>query len=562
MALSTGNQAILPARELAANVAAAVAAAGGGVVSADSAPEPLSEWEAVNHGAISERDILMIYANMTGIGTADDDLVKDTIRVENVSRDFLHGNGCLPMALAEAVPANADGDDLEKGFSSATGLEMTGEPVTLAVYHPYHIGRLTHQWRAMFGVVPEFVLARRSLIEHTLDSLYSTGDEDAADLDLSSEKTLKDLAREAPIVRLVNTIFGRAVECGASDIHIEPSDRKFNVRYRVDGVLNTAMSPPASQYPAVASRIKLLAGMNIAERRKPQDGRMDLPVGGGRIDVRASTVPSVHGESIVLRLLEKETSQFDLESIGIDETTRAQFGTMARMPYGMILVVGPTGSGKTTTLYSVMQVLNSDSVKIITIEDPVEYQIDGLTQIQVNPKIDVTFANGLRSIVRQDPDIILVGEIRDRETAEIAIHAALTGHLVFSTLHTNDAVGAVARLQEMGIEGFLISSALLGVMSQRLVRRVCSSCGGDTALRHKCPLCNGAGYRGRTGIFELLVIDDALRRGINEKRDSGELAAIARQRGMRTLFEDGMAKVAAGETTRAEVARVCQLDSE
>lgn len=564
MALSTLHHSVLPAWELAAKVATVIAEKNGHPVSAGDDATALSEWEAVNRGALSERDILDAYVDITGLKVADDAVVENAIRDPSVSHDFLQGNGCLPVVVPEATAIkSADGnmETLDRAsLSDKSGLNQ--EIVTLAVYHPYYLGCLAHQWQAMFGVVPVFVLARRSLIENTLESLYSPGDDESEDLDLSNEKTLKDLAREAPIVRLVNTIFGRAVECGASDIHVEPAENRFNVRYRVDGVLNTDISPPAAQYPAVASRIKLLAGMNIAERRKPQDGRMDLPVGGNRIDIRASTVPSVHGESIVLRLLEKETSQFDLESIGIDEKTRGQFGKMARMPYGMILVVGPTGSGKTTTLYGVMKLLNVETVKIITIEDPVEYQIDGLTQIQVNPQIDVTFANGLRSIVRQDPDIILVGEIRDRETAEIAIHAALTGHLVFSTLHTNDAVGAVARLQEMGIEGFLISSALLGVMSQRLVRRVCSSCGGESGAGDTCPVCNGSGYRGRTGIFELLTIDDALRSGINEKQDSTELAAIAKRCGMRTLFEDGMLKVAAGETTRAEVARVCQLDSE
>lgn len=550
-----------PTGYLAAKVADAVREKTGSA-NAEGAPEPLSEWEAVNQGTLTERDILRIYSAVTGLDIADDDVIENAVKIETISSDFLHGNGCLPVGSAISIPASHEKqegtpDELIEGPPGGSG-----ESAIVAVYHPYHLGRLALQWQAMFGLIPAFVLTRRSLIEHTLESLYAASADDTVDLDLSSEKTLKDLAREAPIVRLVNTIFGRAVESGASDIHIEPAENKFNVRYRVDGVLRTAMSPPDTQYPAVASRIKLLAGMNIAERRKPQDGRMDLPVAGNKIDVRASTVPSVHGESIVLRLLEKETSQFDLKSIGIDRDTRTQFTKMAHMPYGMILVVGPTGSGKTTTLYGVMKLLNSESVKIITIEDPVEYQVDGLTQIQVNPQVDVTFANGLRSIVRQDPDIILVGEIRDRETAEIAIHAALTGHLVFSTLHTNDAVGAIARLQEMGIEGFLISSALLGVMSQRLVRRVCSGCGGHSDSIKKCAVCTGSGYRGRTGIFELLVIDDALRRGINEKRDSSDLAGIARQRGMRSLFEDGMLKVDAGETTRAEVIRVCQLDSE
>jgi len=337
----------------------------------------------------------------------------------------------------------------------------------------------------------------------------------------------------------------------------------------VDGVLQTIQTPPMSQYPAIASRLKLLAGMNIAERRLPQDGRIDLEIGRTQLDVRVSTVPSMHGESIVLRLLQKDVTVFDLETIGLGADSKREFERLIRLPHGMILVVGPTGSGKTTTLYCVMKLLNAETRKIITIEDPVEYQLSGLTQIQVRPQIGLSFANGLRSIVRQDPDVILVGEIRDRETAEIAIHAALTGHLVLSTLHTNDAAGAISRLLDMGIESFLISSALLGVASQRLVGRVCSECGGTGRLvdsadpdgpGRRCRNCFGSGVRGRIAIFELLLVNDEVRRAINERRDSTEIAAIARRHGMRPLREDGELKVASGITTAAEVARVCQLD--
>jgi type II secretory ATPase GspE/PulE/Tfp pilus assembly ATPase PilB-like protein len=364
----------------------------------------------------------------------------------------------------------------------------------------------------------------------------------------------------------VNDVFSRAVEMQASDIHVEPAEDELAIRYRVDGVLQTAMTPQRNLYPAIASRLKLLAGLNIAEHRLPQDGRIDLDVGRTQLDIRVSTVPTMHGESIVLRLLQKDMSLFEFSALGLPDATSKSFERLVNLPHGMILVVGPTGSGKTTTLYCVMRTLNSDARKIITIEDPVEYQLQGLTQIQVRPQIGLSFANGLRSIVRQDPDVILVGEIRDRETAEIAIHAALTGHLVLSTLHTNDAAGAISRLLEMGVESFLISSSLLCVLSQRLVRRLCNDCSGTGAGgraedgRGKCRTCQGRGYRGRIGIYELLVVDDDLRHAINEHRDSTEIAALAKAGGMKTLREDGATKVREGITTEAEVARVCQMD--
>jgi type II secretory ATPase GspE/PulE/Tfp pilus assembly ATPase PilB-like protein len=308
--------------------------------------------------------------------------------------------------------------------------------------------------------------------------------------------------------------------------------------------------------------------MNIAERRLPQDGRIDLKIGRTDMDVRVSTVPTMHGESIVLRLLRKEAALFELDNLGLDSGNRQRFEPLITMPHGMILVVGPTGSGKTTTLYCVLQMLNSDTRKIITVEDPVEYQMAGVNQIQVRSQIGLTFSAGLRSIVRQDPDVILVGEIRDRETAEIAIHAALTGHLVLSTLHTNDAAGAISRLLEMGVESFLISSSLLGVLSQRLVRKVCPDCNGkgylnnaEVSEQHKrCRNCGGSGYRGRVGIFELLVVNDELRRAINSHLDTTEINTIARRHGMSSLRENGEEKVRQGVTDAAEIARVCQLD--
>jgi len=509
-------------------------------------PAPMREWDLVASGRVPESLLCEVYAAVTGLPVCEEEEFRDLQAFPEVTYDYLTHYLCVPLSHDR-------------------------ESVLLAIAHPYDIGALTRHWTSLLGLTPECRLARRTLIERTLTELYDTSMA-AADQEIlsgeASEEMLRDLAREAPIVRLVNDIFTRAVESGASDIHIEPDENELAVRFRIDGVLQKVMTPPLGHYPAIASRIKLLAGMNIAEHRLPQDGRIDLQISGAELDVRVSTVPSMHGESIVLRLLPKDTSTFDLHTLGLAPDTREEFERLIRYPHGMILVVGPTGSGKTTTLYSVMKLLNSETRKIITIEDPVEYQLPGLTQIQVRPQIGLTFANGLRSIVRQDPDIILVGEIRDRETAEIAIHAALTGHLVLSTLHTNDAAGAISRLLEMGVESFLISSALLGVLSQRLVRRICSACRGKGSLQDpmtrqepkRCPQCQGRGYRGRVGIFELLVVDDEIRQAINEHQDSTRIAAIARRHGMRTLREDGELKVRAGITTEAEVARVCQLD--
>ncbi|OGV83706.1 MAG: hypothetical protein A3K19_13795 [Lentisphaerae bacterium RIFOXYB12_FULL_65_16] len=510
---------------------------------------PLAEWGLVTQGRVDERDLVGIYSVATGLPVADEEELRDLEAFPEVTFDFLAHHLCLPVS-------------------------WDAKELLLAVAHPYDLGRMALVWATMFQRDVSFILARRTLIERNLASLYEAA---AAEDPLgkgwdanASEQTLRDLAREAPIVRLVNDMFTRAQEMGASDIHVEPAADQLSIRYRVDGILQVVQTPPINQYPAIASRIKLLAGMNIAERRLPQDGRIDLQLGRIELDVRVSTVPSMHGESIVLRLLQKDVTVFDLEKVGLEPDTKAEFERLFTMPHGMLLVVGPTGSGKTTTLYCVMRILNSDERKIITIEDPVEYQLGGLTQIQVNPKIGLSFANGLRSIVRQDPDVILIGEIRDRETADIAIQAALTGHLVLSTLHTNDAAGAISRLLDMGVESFLISSALLGVVSQRLVRRVCPDCRGtgrpaqetaeDGRPVHRCRTCLGSGYRGRIGIYELLAINDDLRHAINERRDSTEIAAIARRHGMRPLREDGELKVRMGVTSAAEVARVCQLD--
>jgi general secretion pathway protein E len=388
---------------------------------------------------------------------------------------------------------------------------------------------------------------------------------------------LRDMAFEAPIVKLVNMLITRAVEGRTSDIHIEPFENSVKVRYRIDGALTQVESLPKRIQPAVISRIKIMSRLNIAERRLPQDGRIKLRVSGRDIDLRVSSIPTIYGESIVMRILDRGTALIVLDHLGFPGEILDKYKNLITTPYGMLLVTGPTGSGKTTTLYASLNRINSDDRKIITVEDPIEYQIDGINQIPIKPQIGLTFANGLRHIVRQDPDVIMVGEIRDIETAEIAIHSALTGHLVFSTLHTNDAPGAVTRLLDMGIEGFLVSSSLIGVLAQRLVRVICPACKeiytppqdiidkidylpeNFTAYHGKgCEACRGTGYRGRTGIFELMVINSEIRKLILESASSDVIRQMAISKGMQVLRDNGWQKVREGVTTIEEVLRVSQ----
>lgn len=389
---------------------------------------------------------------------------------------------------------------------------------------------------------------------------------------------LKDLASEAPIIKLVNLMISRAIESRASDIHIEPFESEVKIRYRIDGVLNDVESTPKKLQPAIISRIKIMARLNIAERRLPQDGRIRLKITGKEIDMRVSTVPVLHGESVVMRLLDKENIVIDLETLGFSPELFNIFNNLIKMPHGIILVTGPTGSGKTTTLYGALDKINTPEKKIITVEDPVEYYLKGVNQIQTKSKIGLNFANTLRHIVRQDPDIIMIGEIRDVETAEIAVQSALTGHLVLSTLHTNDAPSAITRLLDMGLEGFLLSSTLRGIMAQRLVRVICSECktvdNGDmpgeepetiglpssiTLYRGAgCENCANTGFKGRSGIYELLRINEGIKKLILKNSDSTELRRVARESGMRTLLESGAGKVKAGATTVSEVLRVTQ----
>jgi general secretion pathway protein E len=389
---------------------------------------------------------------------------------------------------------------------------------------------------------------------------------------------LRDLASEAPIIRLVNRLVLNAVDQQASDIHFEPFEDEFKVRYRIDGVLNDVESPPKRLQAAIISRVKIMAKLDIGERRLPQDGRIKMKIGNKEIDFRVSSIPTLFGESVVMRILDRETLILDLERLGFPKEILGQYLDLISQPYGMILVCGPTGSGKTSTLYTTLSRINSPEKKIITLEDPIEYQLKGVNQIQVNPKIGLSFANGLRSIVRQDPDIILVGEIRDAETAEIAVQSALTGHLLFSTIHTNDACGAITRLLEMGVENFLVNSTLLGVLSQRLVRVICTECKTQVKPDDKllsslnadgvkidhlrfyagkgCEACRYTGFKGRIGIFEYLPIDDEIRTEITSNASTERLTEVARKSGMKTLREDGWSKVVSGITTVAEVLRV------
>nr|WP_149195446.1 type II secretion system ATPase GspE [Luteimonas suaedae] len=398
--------------------------------------------------------------------------------------------------------------------------------------------------------------------------------------DVDDVEHLRDLASEAPVIRLVNLVIQRAVELRASDIHIEPFENRLKVRYRIDGVLEEGESPPSNLTAAVISRVKIMAKLNIAERRLPQDGRIMLRVQGKELDLRVSTVPTAHGESVVMRLLDRETVVFDFHRLGFTDEFLPQFQRVLEQPHGILLVTGPTGSGKTTTLYTALSKLNTADVKIITVEDPVEYQIEGINQIQAKPQIGLDFAHALRSIVRQDPDIIMIGEMRDLETARIAIQSALTGHLVLSTLHTNSAAGGIARMLDMGVEDYLLTSTINGILAQRLVRRL------EPAHAEKYPAspeeiekfglrrhqphgeiflyrprgseAAPTGYLGRTTIMEFLVMNDELRRAVMRHAGMGELERIARDAGMRTMYEDGIIKALAGVTTIEEVLRVTE----
>jgi len=369
--------------------------------------------------------------------------------------------------------------------------------------------------------------------------------------ELPAVEDLLENAGDAPIIRMLNALLTQAARDGASDIHIEPYERTSSVRFRIDGTLREVVQPNRALHAALISRLKIMADLDIAEKRLPQDGRISLRIGTRAVDVRVSTLPSAHGERAVLRLLDKTESKLTLEAVGMQGDTLSRFEQLISQPHGIILVTGPTGSGKTTTLYAALGRLDASRSNIMTVEDPIEYELAGVGQTQVNAKIELTFAKALRAILRQDPDVIMIGEIRDFETAQIAIQASLTGHLVLATLHTNDSVSAVTRLTDMGVEPFLLSSSLLGVLAQRLVRKVCTVCQGPG-----CDACGQTGYQGRTGIFELLVADDAVQSLIHSRAPESQLFVAAERGGLRSMREDGERLVETGITSRAELLRV------
>lgn len=488
----------------------------------------------------------------------------------------------VPLVVVDGPPVVApELESLSARFlrqSKVYPLSMDGTALTLAMADPLDFEVLSAV-SSFTGLKINPVLATENEILEAIDKNYGEGRRPDVEGEFGAGEAaedlehLRDMASEAPVIRMVNAMIGDAVEKRASDIHIEPFEKEFRIRFRIDGVLQSQESPPKEMKAAIISRLKLMAKLNIAERRLPQDGRIKIKTLGREVDLRVSTLPTLYGESVVMRILDRSATDFyDLMKLGFDGSMLDRMTYFTGLPHGIFLVTGPTGSGKSTTLYSALKRINQSDKKIITIEDPVEYQMDGINQIHVNPAIGLTFSAGLRHIVRQDPDVIMVGEIRDRETADIAIRAALTGHFVFSTLHTNDAPSAIARLTDMGVENYLITSSIVGVLAQRLVRRICPNCRAEagTTTAHDdgrivkvfrgkgCEKCFGTGYYGRVGIFELMELNEEIRRLIMKNEDASVLTSAARRNGMRNLREDGWHKVEIGTTTPDEVVRVTQ----
>jgi general secretion pathway protein E len=477
-------------------------------------------------------------------------------------------------------------------FAKANGVVVTsldGSLAEVAMRSDAHAGALAELRRAL-GVP---VRARRigaDQFDELIAAAYNGAGAGAAALagdlaqDLDLSRLLQEIPRiedllesqdDAPVIRLINALFTQALREGASDIHIEPFETRLVVRLRIDGTLRDLIEPARALHGAIVSRVKIMAQLDIAEKRLPQDGRITLRVAGKPVDVRVSTIPTGHGERVALRLLDKQAGRLDLTRLGMDEATLAHMDRLILEPHGIVLVTGPTGSGKTTTLYAALSRLDATALNIMTVEDPIEYDLDGISQTQVNTRIEMSFARALRTILRQDPDVVMIGEIRDLESAQIAVQASLTGHLVFATLHTNDAVSAVTRLVDMGVEPFLLASSLIGVVAQRLVRRLCLECrkpfAADAAqLRtlgltptdgtfysaQDCAACNRTGYRGRTGIYELMTVDDDLRRLIHDRASEQALRVHALSRGMGSLRDDGMRWAAQGVISLEEVVRV------
>jgi general secretion pathway protein E len=507
----------------------------------------------VDLGFIAMRDVLSALSEQLQVPLLSiDGPPPSSPETETLSAKFLRQFRAIPVSLLDHTLMLAMADPLD--FETRSTVEAcTGLAVRVGIANEQEI---------LDAIDRFYGLAEKNDTEFT-----TPGAGDSEDLE-----HLRDMASEAPVIRLVNAMVAQAVEKRASDIHIEPFEKEFRVRYRVDGVLVNQDSPPREMKAAIISRVKLMAKLNIAERRLPQDGRIKVKTLGREVDLRVSTLPTLYGESVVMRLLDRSAGDFyDLERLGFDDHMLQRMHYYTSLPHGIFLVTGPTGSGKSTTLYSALKRINQSDKKIITIEDPVEYQMDGINQIHVNTTIGLTFSQGLRHIVRQDPDVIMIGEIRDRETADIAIRAALTGHFVYSTLHTNDAPSSITRLADMGIENYLLTSSLVAVLAQRLVRTICTDCkvpagsaitpDGDMIDTFKgagCDNCFNTGYRGRIGIFELMEMNEELRGIVMAGGDAGKIGAAALRNGMRNLRDDGWLKVRKGMTTSDEVLRVTQ----
>jgi general secretion pathway protein E len=508
----------------------------------------------VDLGFVALRDVLITLSEQLELELVTvQGEAPDAPELQGLSARFLRQARAFPQAMEDSTLVLAMADPLD--FETVTTVHrFTGLPV-----------------RPVLAAENEILEAlEKHYGEARAEAAATLGQEDSEAL--ADLEQLRDMASEAPVIRLVNNMVAQAVEKRASDIHIEPFEKEFRIRFRIDGVLYNQESPPKELKAAIISRLKLMARLNIAERRLPQDGRIKIKVLGREVDLRVSTLPTLYGESVVMRLLDRSAGDFyDLQRLGFDGHMLERMHHFTGLPHGIFLVTGPTGSGKSTTLYSALKRINQPDKKIITIEDPVEYQMDGINQIFVNPQIGLDFATGLRHIVRQDPDVIMVGEVRDRETADIAIRAALTGHFVYSTLHTNDAPSAITRLTDMGVENYLMSSTIVAVLAQRLVRIVCKHCRqpagkirtdeGREITHYRgagCEHCFGLGYSGRMGIFELMELDDELRELIMANANAVQLAATARKRGMKTLREDGWLKVEQGLTSAEEVIRVTQ----
>ncbi len=535
----------------------------------------VSLLEAVQRSEqISSRDVTAVLADLTGLPVVDEvDLERvDVELVRQVPLGLAREKGMLPLWEEENGPGVWVALSSPSGLVAADDLRVLLQRPIRLVLVPYDTLR--------DAINKSYDKAARSASAVMEEIKEETEDGLAGDLQLEAD--ILDDPNQAPIIRFVNTLLTQAIKDRASDIHIEPFEKELVVRFRIDGVLYEIVKPPPRLQASIVSRVKIMAGLDIAEKRIPQDGRIRIRMAGREVDLRVSTLPVRHGERVVMRILEKGTV-FSLDAVGMSQDSLDVFRGYIRRPHGIILVTGPTGSGKTTTLYSALSEINAPDLNILTIEDPIEYELRGIGQTQVNPKIKLTFASALRAHLRQDPDVILVGEIRDKETADNAVQASLTGHLVFSTLHTNDAPGAFPRLIDMGVEEFLVASSLLMVLAQRLVRRLCLDCkeqyqpsaeelrdlelSAADVLGHRvyrargCPVCLNTGYRGRTGIYEVLVVNDAVKNCVMSGADGGKIKSIAVEQGMKTLRDDGIRKALEGDTSFEEVMRVTQEDS-